>query len=70
MMTTSPSSQRVTTDAAQDDPLREIRRRLVQVYTSMAEATNDDPGIRTWSMGQIREVLDYIKSVEVAQRDA
>ena len=69
-MTASSRGQRGIAEPSQDDPLQEVRRRLVRIHASMAEATNDDPELRSWSLGKIREVLDYIQSVQQDQRAA
>jgi hypothetical protein len=69
-MTASSKGQHGVAEPSWDDPLQEVRRRLVRIHASMAEATNDDPEIRSWSVGKIREVLDYIQSVEQDQRAA
>lgn len=64
-METARSDQSVKRQRPQG-PLEEVYRRLVKIHASAAEATNDDPEIRGWTVKQIMDVLHYIESVEDA----
>lgn len=53
-----------------EGPLAEVYRRLARIHASAAEATNDDPEIRAWTVNQIMDVLHYIETVEQGSNGA
>lgn len=50
-----------------EGPLAEVYRRLAVIHASAAEATNDDPGIRGWTVNQLMDVLHHIEDAEKEQ---
>ena len=56
-------SRERTTAPSPSEALDAVHRDLAQIYNSIAEALRDDPDIMSWTLGELRGVLDYIQAV-------